>query len=297
MRKDLSDILIKQCYVGKLVYSTTQVYCLAIDLVAKKLIEIPDKHLDCCFCQVLARINHGFSSINHLYKKCELACNINNQLVYFCPYGLANIIIPVYDGEQLVAALQAGPILTRDPDALMREALGNETISKEAEEELLDNLGSYTKGDVNWLLALSELLVVLMTCKILPETVSLKFSESDISNNANCSELISSVIKYITSNYAEDVSLKDVAEHVFVHPSYLSREFNKNMHCNIPSYLAHLRVEKAKDMLVNSDMGIAEICYSVGFADQSYFSKVFKKTEGVTPGYYRSLHHRGLDKI
>ena len=59
------------------------------------------------------------------------------------------------------------------------------------------------------------------------------------------------------------------------------------MNCNFRSYLNNIRVEKAKELLISSDLSIADIGNQVGFSDQSYFNKIFKEHEGMTPGQYR----------
>ncbi len=95
------------------------------------------------------------------------------------------------------------------------------------------------------------------------------------------------LIEYIRDNYAEQLNLKQVAEEFHMSYSYLSTYFSYNLGMGFNEYLNNLRIEKAKDMLMNSDLTINEICESVGYLNQSYFSKVFRKNTGVSPTSYR----------
>lgn len=64
------------------------------------------------------------------------------------------------------------------------------------------------------------------------------------------------------------------------------------MNCNFRSYLNNIRIEKAKELLANTDLSLADIGNQVGFTDQSYFNKIFRKHENLTPGQYRTLTHK-----
>lgn len=69
--------------------------------------------------------------------------------------------------------------------------------------------------------------------------------------------------------------------------SYLSRIFKEELNCTFTSYTNKLRIEKSKAYLLNDDLSLADIAMLTGFDDQSYFTKVFKKTMGISPGKFR----------
>jgi YesN/AraC family two-component response regulator len=89
--------------------------------------------------------------------------------------------------------------------------------------------------------------------------------------------------------------LEDVARVVFLSPTYVSKIFKNEMKCNFSTYLNKIRVEKSKVLLLDNNINLIDISSKVGFDDQSYFSKVFKKITGVTPGKFRRL--RGHIKL
>jgi len=84
------------------------------------------------------------------------------------------------------------------------------------------------------------------------------------------------------------LSLKEVAQSLRVHPSYLSREFAKYFdHLSFGEYIRKLRIEKALKLLETGKHSLSEIAYLTGFSDQSHFTRIFKKQLGVPPSVYR----------
>jgi len=103
-------------------------------------------------------------------------------------------------------------------------------------------------------------------------------------------DTIYKAIGYIKSNYAKKITLEEVANYVFLSPSYFSKIFKEEVDVSFNNYLNKVRIENSKRLLLNDELGMIEISEMVGFEDQSYFSKVFKKIIGVTPGKYRQRH-------
>jgi len=102
-------------------------------------------------------------------------------------------------------------------------------------------------------------------------------------------DTIYKAIAYMRENYASKITLEDVSAYVYLSPSYFSKIFKDEMRTSFNSYLNKIRIDNAKRMLLNGDINIIDISNMVGYEDQSYFSKVFKKLTGVTPGKYRIL--------
>ncbi|MEK3903893.1 response regulator [Paenibacillus sp. FSL R7-0179] len=87
--------------------------------------------------------------------------------------------------------------------------------------------------------------------------------------------------------YAEDISLQSVAEQINVNASYLSRVFKQETGENFVSFLTRLRMEKAKSMLRDRNVKVYEVAERVGYPNTAYFSKLFKKLNGISPEEYR----------
>lgn len=91
------------------------------------------------------------------------------------------------------------------------------------------------------------------------------------------------MITYIRLNYSNELGLDEIAESVNVCREYACRVFKKSTGLTIFQYINQTRIRRAYFLLVNTDRKINDIAYSVGFQNMSYFSKVFKQVEGITP--------------
>jgi two-component system response regulator YesN len=105
----------------------------------------------------------------------------------------------------------------------------------------------------------------------------------------NNSKLLSNqAVSYIQQNYDKRISLKDVAESLNLSKHYLCSIFKKETGDNVSHYINTLRIEKAKMLLHKKDRKIKEIYEEVGYSNQQYFSKVFKKLTGMTVLEYKN---------
>ena len=99
---------------------------------------------------------------------------------------------------------------------------------------------------------------------------------------------IRKALRYIADHYSEHLTLERVAEEVQLSPSYFSTLFRQIVGTSFREYLCKIRVEESKRLLLSTDYSLADIAISMGFPDQSYFSKVFKQIVGITPGKFRN---------
>jgi YesN/AraC family two-component response regulator len=109
-------------------------------------------------------------------------------------------------------------------------------------------------------------------------------------------DVIFKALDYIRKNYMNKISLQDVAEAANISPSYFSKVFKDEMRCNFNVYLNQYRVEVAKKLLMDISIPLVNVAFLTGFEDQSYFSKVFKKITGMSPGKYRESMGRCREK-
>lgn len=99
--------------------------------------------------------------------------------------------------------------------------------------------------------------------------------------------LIQQIDQYIEINYKKKLSLEDIADALHINSSYLSRVYKLKKGKNLFDAILNLRIEAAKDYLINTDKRTYEISELVGVEDSSYFSKMFKKITGMSPKEYR----------
>ena len=103
---------------------------------------------------------------------------------------------------------------------------------------------------------------------------------------SSSSQYVLNAIKYIQFNYSHDISIDDVAKSVGVSRSHLYRVFMLNVGKSPIDYLTEYRINEACKLLRAGSLSIAEVAVSVGFFDQFYFSRVFKRAKGVPPSKY-----------
>ena len=99
--------------------------------------------------------------------------------------------------------------------------------------------------------------------------------------------VIQSITRYLQEHLSEDVSLSVLSEAFHLSPQYISQLFKTEIGVNFLAYLTNIRMEKAKQLLVGSSASIAEVSEQSGYGDYRVFTKVFKKSEGITPSQYR----------
>lgn len=99
--------------------------------------------------------------------------------------------------------------------------------------------------------------------------------------------VIVEIANFLEKHYHEDISLADIASRFFLSREYISRKFKQEFEVNLSDYLGQIRMSKAKVLLCNPNLRISQVAEMVGYQDEKYFSKVFKKMSGMTPNEYR----------
>ncbi len=95
------------------------------------------------------------------------------------------------------------------------------------------------------------------------------------------------IVRYMQEHLAEEISLNVLSEEFHLSAQYISQLFKSEIGVNFLAYLTNIRMEKAKKLLLSTTFSIAEISEKCGYGDYRVFTKVFKKTEGITPSQYR----------
>lgn len=102
--------------------------------------------------------------------------------------------------------------------------------------------------------------------------------------------LVSAVKDWAKRNATDGLGVYDAAAELKYAPDYMTRIFKKYTGKTTLEYINGVRLQRAKSLLLNSDLSVAQVAYSVGFADEKYFMRLFKREESVTPTQYRTSH-------
>jgi AraC-like DNA-binding protein/ligand-binding sensor protein len=119
--------------------------------------------------------------------------------------------------------------------------------------------------------------------RVMVRFTDLVFNLADVKH----ADVMMKALKHINARFTEPITLDEVAAAVSLSPTYFSKIWNEEMKCRFTAWLNKLRVERAKLLLRTTDTALVEIAVLLGYDDQSYFTKVFKKLVGQSPGRYR----------
>lgn len=104
--------------------------------------------------------------------------------------------------------------------------------------------------------------------------------------------VISLITSHIENNYAKDLYLESIADEIGLSSKYISRIFKEITGTSITDYISLIRMSKAKEMLLNTDLKIGDIAQQIGIESRTTFLRIFKKHEGISPMDYRNAHYR-----
>lgn len=219
----------------------------------------------------------------------------DGKYMYECPLGLSCITSAVLSDKISGARLTLGPFLMEDrQDFADYDLVQIMHLEPEAVESVRARLGSVPVVEPQAVNAFSQLLVYSAAFlsssgksgDYLSDLESGSIKAWEAENRIDPSATVAKVTGYLQENYSRDISLLDIARYAGMTTSYLCRLFKKEMDTTVNAYLTRVRIEKSKELL-ETDESIADIAKRCGFSDQSYFTKVFRQTEGMTPLKYR----------
>src|SRR6266567_3325568 len=98
--------------------------------------------------------------------------------------------------------------------------------------------------------------------------------------------------RFVEEHSGEELSLSKVAKAVYMSANHLSEKFKQVTGVNFVDYIARIRFEKARELLLKSNLRISEIAFTVGFQSLSQFNRVFKKLSGKSPTQFRTAHNK-----
>ena len=250
-------------------------------------------------------VSRTFDGLDKLHAM-RMQCNEALEYRYLYPAGsvLKYAAVMRQDFAETVRRLLAG--LQEHSVALSRSA----ELLKELEEEILRrptrqtcvrlfgqmaefDLKETFLSDQQRLQAARGLRESLEKSESLPELVQnylrgvQSLSELSADSVIYLSKPVSMAVEFIRKNYRSEISLGDLSDYAEVSPNYLCSLFKKEVGMNINKYVMEYRIKKAKLLLLTTNMKSYEIAVETGFANESYFSRSFKKMTGVSPSEFR----------
>lgn len=130
-------------------------------------------------------------------------------------------------------------------------------------------------------------LLVLELFVFISRALKMEWENSIKNKSPKLKELIGASQNYIHNNFERDISIGDIAKFIFLSKSYFAKAFKDEIGTSPMNYLLKIRVQRAKELLSETDVKICDIALNIGFSNQQRFNEIFKKYTNVTPLKYR----------
>jgi AraC-like DNA-binding protein/ligand-binding sensor protein len=243
------------------------------------------------FCALLAKTNQTCSACLQLQRKVEEEARMEPKTLK-CFAGLCDSAVPVRVGENLVAFLQTGQILLHQPSQKEFKKFTRELINWGVDTDLKRLEEAYFQTRV---LEKKQYEAVLRLLTIFAQHLATLSNELMVSAKQAESPMISRAKVFIAEHQHEEMSLRQVAGAVNTSAFYFCKMFKQATGLTFTDYLARVRIEKVKNLLLNPHKRISEAAYEAGFQSLSQFNRVFRKIAGEAPTSWRDkLHRRSL---
>lgn len=201
-----------------------------------------------------------------------------------CFAGLTDVAVPVYCGGRQVATLMSGQVFRRDPterDFKMVVNMINTGRSSDWEKKARK---AYFETPV---VTAERFEAIIQLLNVFARYLADYASRQALASSTEEPTAVASAKQFVQAHVEEPFTPADVVRHVNVSRFYFCKLFKKATRMTFTEYVARVRVEKAKSLLVDPSLRISEIVYAAGFGSIPQFNSVFKRVVGMPPTEYR----------
>ena len=236
------------------------------------------------FCALMSQKSRACAACLQVQEKlCARAATEPHTVA--CPVGLCDTAVPVRLSDRLIGFLQTGQVFRKKPTEGQFERTVKlvEKWGLEVNRETLRK--AYYAGKVVTQKQ-HDAAVKLLT--IFAQHLAILSNQVFIQQENAEPPVIKRAREYIQEHQAEELSLNQVAKAVNMSTFYFCKMFKKVAGINFTDYVARVRIEKSKNLLLNPNLRVSEIAFEVGFQSLTHFNRVFKKLLGQSPTDYRA---------
>jgi Response regulator containing CheY-like receiver domain and AraC-type DNA-binding domain len=241
------------------------------------------KRTENAFCGLMATKSRSCAACLQTQQKLAERARESAQSVT-CAHGMTDTAVPVRLGDKLIGFLQTGQVFRAKPTEAQfdRSAKLAAEWGVPVERERLHEAFFSTRVVSN-----KQHSSVVKLLSIFAEHLAMVSNRIFVEQQNSELPVITRAKEYIQQNQADDLSLGQVAKAVNTSTFYFCKLFKKAIGVNFTEYVSRIRVEKAKNLLLNPNLRVSEIAYEVGFQSLTHFNRVFKKLMGRSPTDYR----------
>jgi len=241
------------------------------------------------FCGMLAAKSRACAACLQVQQKLGESARHEAQSMN-CQVGLCDTAVPVRLGDQLVAFLHTGQVFRKKPTAAQFDRVAKLTQEWGVDVDMAQLRKAYFNTRV---LSPKEHEAMVKLLQIFAQHLSMVSNQIVVQKQNAEPPVITRAKEYIREHQTEDISLGQVAKAVNTSTFYFCKMFKKVTGINFTDYVSRVRIENAKNLLLNPNLRVSEIAYEVGFQSLTHFNRVFKKIIGQSPTDYRAKLSHG----
>ena len=201
-----------------------------------------------------------------------------------CFAGLSDTAVPIHLGLKTIGYLQTGQILLRMPSKAQFQRIARQLLEWGANFDMIQLEEAYFQSRV---LTTPQYQAMVKLLEIFAQHLSTLSNQIALQEANAEPPIIHRAKEFIENHKSDAISLSEVARALNVSTFYFCKLFKKATGINFTEYLSRVRIEKAKNLLLNPNLRVSEIAYEVGFQSLTHFNRVFLRIVGRSPTAYR----------
>ena len=241
------------------------------------------------FCALMAQSNRSCAACLQLQRRVEEEARLQPKTLK-CFAGLCDSAVPVRVGDNLIAFLQTGQILLHEPAKTEFAKATRQLVQWGTEVDLKRLEEAYFQTRV---VTRKQYESIVRLLTIFAQHLATVSNQLMVQSESEGSPAIVKARALIADRHADELSLTEVARSVNMSAFYFCKSFKKATGMTFTDYLARVRVEKVKNLLLNPNKRVSEAAYEAGFQSLSQFNRVFRRIVGEAPTTYRERLHGG----
>lgn len=238
------------------------------------------------FCLMMASTNKSCAACLQLQGRLAESATSEAKTLQ-CHAGLTESAVPIRVGETVLGYLQTGQVMLQKPSsAQFKKIAAGLGLDAHFKFEELEQAYFSTR-----LLPRKQYEAVIRLLAIFAAHLSSRSNQIVTQEASSEAPVITRARTFIAEHYAEEIALTDVARAVNTSPFYFCKLFKTATGLTFTDYLARVRVEMVKQILLNPHKRVSEAAYEAGFQSLSQFNRVFRRVAGEAPSAYRDRLH------
>lgn len=241
------------------------------------------KRLENRFCAMLSKSSRACTACLQCQERLARTATHEAQTVT-CQAGLCETAVPVRVGDQLIGFLATGQVFSQAPT----EARFNRTAKLFSDWGVqADRAGLHEAYFATNVMPPQKQKSAVKLLSIFAGQLSAMSNQIAVAEQNDELPAIARAKKFIEEHHGEQLSLAQVARAAGMSPFYFCKMFKKVAGINFNAYVTRVRMEKAKNLLLNPNLRVSEIAFESGFQSLTHFNRLFKKLIGQSPTEYR----------